>query len=410
MKAPYRYISADSHLEVPPDRWRDRVPAQHRERAPRLIQLSDGTDAWLVENRPLYQGGNNSSAGRPYDTWDPTRMKYEGQAGTGPAEQRLQEQDMDGIDAEVLFPTVGGRSSWGGISDDEAYLAVVRAYNDFLWEEYCAVAPDRLIGMALMPERGLDTALEEMERCARLGFKGINLNKFPNGSAFPSRKDDTFWTAALDLGLAVTIHSNLEDDSGARQRAGRGEGQADPAIGVGLRSSKFALLGARDVLLMASTGVFDRFPELQIYLAEVQVGWVPNCMEQADILYQRHHPWWTAHRGFTPMPEPPSFYLKRNVLWGFYDNPVGVVMRHYMGVEHLMWLTDFPHGPSDWPNSLDVVARNFAGVPEDETQLMVCGNAVRFFHLDPTFETTDERERRVQERRSQQGATLAGVS
>jgi predicted TIM-barrel fold metal-dependent hydrolase len=404
MRAPYQYISADTHLEVPPEAWRERVPALHRERAPRTIRLSDGTDAWLVEGKPLYQGGNNMTAGRPREEWDPVRMKYEGQAGTGSPEQRLAEQDADGIDAEVLFPSVGGRSCWGGIVDDEAYLAVVRAYNDFLIEDYCAAAPDRLIGMGIIPERGVASAIAELERCARLGFKGVNLSKFPNGSALPAKEDDRFWAAALELGMALTIHSNMDPDAGRGSRFGPGDG----AIGIGLRSAKYALLGGRDVILMATTGVFERFPALQIYLAENQVGWVPNCMEQADVLYTRHYPWWQRERGFIPTPEPPSAYLKRHVSWGFFDNPIGVQLRHYMGVDHLMWLSDFPHGPSDWPESLEVIARNFVGVPPEEREQMVAGNAVRFFHLEATFATSEERERRVAERRARVGATAAG--
>jgi len=337
------------------------------------------------------------AAGRPKEDWDPVRMKYEGQAGTGPPQQRLLEQDMDGIDAEVLFASVGGRGSWNGIADDEAYLAVVRAYNDFLIEDYCAVAPDRLIGMAIIPERGIESAVAELQRCVRLGFKGVNLNKFPNGSAFPAPEDDRFWAAAVDVQMPVTIHSNME--TGRGQPGGR-FGSGDPGIGMGLRSAKYALLGGRDAILMATTGVFVRFPELQVYFAENQIGWLPNCMEQADLLYTRHYPWWERHKGFAPTPEPPSFYLKRNALWGFFDNPVGVGLRQHIGVQQIMWLSDFPHGPSDWPESLSVIDRNFEGVPEDERHLMVAGNAIRFFGLEAAFETSEERETRVARRRS----------
>jgi predicted TIM-barrel fold metal-dependent hydrolase len=241
--------------------------------------------------------------------------------------------------------------------------------------------------------------MAELERCAKLGFKGINLNKFPSGRMTPSSEDDRFWAAAVEMDMPVTIHSNLFDDVGSREREGRGEHSRDTAVGMGLRTSKFALLGARDVLLMTTCGVFERFPTLQVYLAENQIGWVPNCMEQADVLYRKHYPWRERYQGFKPLPEPPSFYLKRNVVWGFFDNPVGVQLRHYLGVDHIAWSSDFPHSPSDWPNSLEVIRRNFAGVPDAETYQMVVGNTLRFFHLEPTFQTTEEREQRVANRR-----------
>lgn len=397
MRAPYQYISADTHLECPPELWRDRVPAQHRERAPRTIRLADGTDAWLIEGGPLYQGGSNMAAGRPYDEWHPDKMKYEGQAGAGSQQQRLVEEDMDGMDAEVLYCSVGGRSAWNRISDDEAYFAVVRAYNDFLAEDYCAAAPDRLIGMGIIPERGLQTAVSELEHCSKIGLKGVNINKFPSGRMYPTLEDDRFWATALDLNMPVTIHTALSDDGGRGQRGGE---PSDPAIAVARRSSSYAIRGAPAVILMAVTGVFVRLPKLEIYLAENQIGWVPNCIEQTDMIYKQRYPWRQRHEGFKPLPELPSHYLRHNVLWGFYDNPIGVQLRHYIGVDRILWSSDFPHAPTEWPNSLDVIERNFAGVAEDETHLMVAGNAIRFFHLESTFETTEERERQMAARRS----------
>ena len=99
----YRYISADSHFESPPEQWTHRVPKQYRDRAPRRIKLANGHDGVLLEGSRLVYGGTSLYGGRPPETFDPTFMDFDKTPGCGSAAQRLREQDQDGIDAEVLF-------------------------------------------------------------------------------------------------------------------------------------------------------------------------------------------------------------------------------------------------------------------------------------------------------------------
>ena len=148
---PYQVVSADSHLELPPDRFTHRVPAKYRDRAPKRIKLADGGEAMTVENRALVLPGLSLSGGPPEALWPVARCWDTGN-GAGPPEQRMREQDEDGIEAEVLFPGLSGPNFWRGIRDDDAYLAVVHAYNEFLAKDYCAVNPDRLLGLGVIPE------------------------------------------------------------------------------------------------------------------------------------------------------------------------------------------------------------------------------------------------------------------
>jgi hypothetical protein len=141
MARPYRYISADGHFESPPEQWTHRVPKQYRDRAPRRIKLGDGRNGLLIEGRPLVYGGG------PPEEFDPTVLDFESTPGCGSAEQRLREQDQDGIDAEVLF-ALDVRNP--AIRDRAAFLAIIRGFNDYLAEEYCSVDRDRLIGVAVL--------------------------------------------------------------------------------------------------------------------------------------------------------------------------------------------------------------------------------------------------------------------
>jgi predicted TIM-barrel fold metal-dependent hydrolase len=389
MAASYQYISADSHLEIDSRYWLPRVPAQHRERAPRLVRLPDGGDAWLVEGRPLREVAYDLYGGKGRDRWRPVGQNYETTPGTGPAEQRVREQVVDGIDAEVLFPGVSGPPLWRSIRDDDAYRAVVQAYNDFLAQDYCAVAPDRLIGLGVIPWTGVEDAIRELERCARMGLRGVVLGVFPNGRGHPTPEDDAFWAAATSLGMAVTVHQEL-DRSGEhagpmfqyprvvpelRERLARTQGFID-------QMSKFGRLGALNALQLVLAGVFDRFPSLRVYFAETQIGWLPFFLQQADIRYDRHISWADELLGLPRLARLPSAYIREHCLWGFQYDSVGVELRHHIGVGSLMWATDFPHQDSEWPCSMDVVTWNFAKVPADETYRMVAGNALEFFHLE----------------------------
>ena len=133
--------------------------------------------------------------------------------GTGDARQRLSEQDRDGIDAEVLYPPVFISRFIENIEDGEAYVAMVRAFNDFLAEDYCAVAPDRLIGNAVIPASGVEDAIAELKRARAIGLRSICLGSFPNGSGSPAPEDDLFWHEAIELGMPITAHSAMGDRS-----------------------------------------------------------------------------------------------------------------------------------------------------------------------------------------------------
>src|ERR1041385_9348813 len=137
MARQYRLMSADGHLEVPPERWIHRVPEKYRERAPHTVKLPDGGDAQMIEGQPLLEANFlDLRAGRAEGTWQPFGLKVNDAAGTGSAEQRVKEQDEDGLDAEVLFPAmVAGPVFWRNIAHDDPYKAVIRAYNDWLADQ-----------------------------------------------------------------------------------------------------------------------------------------------------------------------------------------------------------------------------------------------------------------------------------
>jgi predicted TIM-barrel fold metal-dependent hydrolase len=380
MSTEYRLLSADSHLEISPQRWTERVPTIYRDRAPRLVKLANGGDGIVVEGRPLYVVGL-AIAGKPYERHQLTGVIYSGSEGADTPEQRLKEQQYDGVDGEILYTSASNLTFWRGIKNDEAYLAVVRAYNSFLAEEYCAVDRDRLVAMGAIPTQSVEAAVAELEYCANAGLKGVMLNAFPSGKSFPSPEDDRFYAAALDLNMPLTVHVGMQLPDGPLFRYDRDPGEVafggDP-IRVLTRFAGSSGLNAVQLLL---SGVFDRYPRLQIYWAETQMGWIPYFYEQLDDVYKRSKHWMDRYFGFKPLKRQPSEYIRDHCYWGFIYDRIGLRLRYDIGVDRIMWGNDFPHSAGDWPHSKQVIEDIFSGVPEDERQKILVDNAVNYFHL-----------------------------
>jgi predicted TIM-barrel fold metal-dependent hydrolase len=377
MRRTYQVISADGHLEIPPDPWMRHLPSAYRDLAPRLIRLPEGGEAWVVEGLPLIHNGQNLAAGRPVRLKGVSYWNADGSPGpgTGDARQRLREQDEDGIDAEVLYPPVFIGKLIEQISDKRAYLAMVRAYNDFL-AEYCAVAPDRLIGAAVMPVTGLDAAVAELRRCRDLGLRATSLSMFPSGGGAPKPEDDRFWESALALEVRIAAHVSF----GGREKV-------NPLL-LASATANFDLVTALVsrtipgpltlIALMAASGIFDRLPELQIYLAETNAGWMPESFYMMDDSYRLLREWYGANLAMLP-----SEYAARHFYFGIVRDPVALRMRDLLPAHRLMWGSDFPHSVTSFPRSREWVETIFEGVAQELRRRILVENPCRFFGLDP---------------------------
>jgi predicted TIM-barrel fold metal-dependent hydrolase len=390
----YQVISADGHVEVPIDTWRHRVPEKHHDSLPRLVHHEDGSEKWCIEFGGQYWERNTSGnvvGDRDYDEFVPTAPKYfrpdgSRMPGTGDAVQRLQEQDLDGIDAEILYPPVYSPIFWShGVKDldPDAHRAFVRGYNDWLAEEYCAVAPDRLIGMAILPETGIDDALAEMTHIKEQGLRAVTLAKWPNGGPFYSAEDDRFFAASLDLGVKLAPHENFGEMKPRRPgAAGLDRDSMLAASGFGRGACEYP------IGQLIVNGVFDRFPDLKVYFAETQAGWLAHALNWTDGFYRN----WSSFVDLD-LPRMPSEYYRDHCRFSFIVDRMAMLLRNYIGIDMLLFGTDFPHSVSTFPYTREWIDDLFEGVPEDERRQVLVGNACEFFDLDPTAELTPTPER-----------------
>jgi len=383
MARQYKCISADGHIDLDPDIWRDRVQSKWRDRAPRRIKMPNGSDAVVIDNGKPNTIGITRSVRVPHADLAKQVPTFETCAGTGAPEQRLAEQDKDGIDCEILFSQI--TFVLRQTKDDALYVDCIRAYNEFLGEEYMAAAPDRLVCMGAIPTTNVDDAVKELEHCARLGMKGVKLDRYPSGKSYPTSADDKFWAAALDLGMALTNHNN------GNMGSGRGEPDylypKDPGYDVHQKDAfKFFTRFTNDAmtapLQMAFAGVWDRFQKLEFYWAETMIGWLEYGLWQIDNHYERYIGMIHDNWGLNKLPRKPSEYLKDRNYWGFLHDPVGVKRRECVGYDKLMWGTDFAHAASEFPHSQKRLAEDFEGVPEKEKRAMLVDNCVKYFRLN----------------------------
>jgi predicted TIM-barrel fold metal-dependent hydrolase len=366
----YRLVDADSHINEPPDLWTSRVPAKYKDRAPRMEHFEQG-DAWVLEGvKDPINFGSNAAAGIPladrsaWVRWEDIRP-----GGYDP-KARLLEMDVDLVDAAVLYPTHRISHLMIANPDPDFHLAMVRAYNDWL-SEYAEHDPSRLGGIMLIPNRGVDAAVKEIERVMdRPGMVGGLLGCYPHGDLDLSVDDDPVWKAIAERDVPLHIHVALVNEYPS-------DIYAPGMITQGLVQG---YLRFRDVpgrmLQFLEGGVFDRVPNLNIVLAEVDAGWVPYVKEQVDNRVLRRE-LGTDMRG----RRLPSSVIEEHFYYTYITDHFAVRNRSYVGVDRLMWSSDFPHGGSDWPGSVRVIHADFADVPSWERDLILAGNAQRLYRF-----------------------------
>jgi predicted TIM-barrel fold metal-dependent hydrolase len=369
-------ISADGHVETPPF-WTKYVPDRWQERAPRLISLPDGGEGWLIEGQPLLRNGQNITGRGPirFDVGSYYKPDGSPNDGAGPAEQRLREQDEDGIDAEVLFPPVFASRFLEGIKDRDVYVAMIRAYNTWLAQDYCAVAPDRLIGNSVTPISTLADAIDALRHAHELGLRSVAFYMFPNGSGFAQPEDDAFWEVCLELGMAISPHFGFGEMRAPM--AGAGQGTAGQAYASALTQRAGSHSPVYCMAQLMAAGVFDRFPEIRFYFAETNASWLPSTLYFMD---DNHEIFSTAFGG-RKMALTPTEYVARHCHFSIIRDPVAVQMIDLLPVDNLMWGTDFPHSVGSFPDSQAFLDSAFAG-RADLRRRLTLENPARYFGLD----------------------------
>jgi predicted TIM-barrel fold metal-dependent hydrolase len=290
--------------------------------------------------------------------------------GWDPA-QRLPDMELDGVEAEVLYTTLGFRLFW--LKDAELQRACFRVYNDWL-AAYCSYAPKRLKGLALISLYDPKEGARELERCAQLGLKGAMIWCSPPADQPYSLKSyDPFWAAAQDLDMPVSLHAitgmeRIPWEYSPEKRA--------------MRQTVTPHEIEKSFSILILSGVLERFPRLKIVSAENNCGWLPYYLQRMDRGFARFGPSGTVTPWPTKLTLRPSEYFRRQMYCTFIDDSFGVASRHWIGVDNVMWSSDYPHTASTWPHSRDIIERDFKDVSEVEKRKIVRENVAQLYGFD----------------------------
>jgi predicted TIM-barrel fold metal-dependent hydrolase len=374
--AELQLISSDSHVSEPPDLWAERIDLKYRDRAPKVVLNPEGQEGayFVYEGFPPHNLAIGLGAGRTPEelaAFLKTGTYADARPGGWDPAQRLPDMELDGVEAEVLYTTLGFRLFW--LKDAGLQRACFQVYNDWL-AEYCNYAPKRLKGLALISLYDPKEGAQELARCAKLGLKGAMIwCSPPADQPYSLPVYDPFWAAAQDLDMPVSLHAitgmeRIPWEYGAEQRAMR------PTVTPHEIEKSFSIL--------ILSGVLERFPRLKIVSAENNCGWLPYYLQRVDRAFARFGPSGTVTPWPTKLTLKPSEYFQRQMYCTFIDDPFGVASRHWIGVDNIMWSSDYPHTASTWPRSRAVIDRDFKDVSEDEKWKIVRGNAAKLYGFD----------------------------
>lgn len=341
-------ISTDSHVTEPIELYEERVDAEFRDRVPRIVTA----DGW----RTMHAEG-----------LDPRKLMTADQlltatVGGYDVDARVRDQILDGVSAEVIFPTFALQACFAS-DDPHLQLQLCRAYNGWATEVFGGVPT--LLAVGAVPMLDIDDGIAEAQRLATAGFRALMLPARVLSRPYNDPEYDRFWAAAEEIGLPLTFHSG----TGYEPRLVRGPGGAVVNYVMGAQ-----LDGPMVILSLAAGGALDRFPDLRIITVETGAAWLAWIMTQADSIYQDH-----AMYARPKLSLLPSELIRRQCAATFMYDPVAIHNRHITGLDTLMWGNDYPHPEGTWPESQTRNAEQFDGVPDDEVRAIVSGNAARVF-------------------------------
>jgi len=370
----YSIIDVDTHVTETPDVWVDRVPARMRDKVPYVDVDKRGRQCWFLNGKRMSIIGLTATAGRgDMQNWPATYDDMH--PGAYDANERLKYMDEMGIWAMVMYPNVAGfgNQQFLQLGDPELMLACVEAYND--WQtEWASADPRRLLPVASTPFWDIDAAVKEVRRCAEMGHKGILFTGEPQAFGQPFMGDrhwDPLWETAVELGLPISFHIGSGDmeDGLAREKVaayGRMSTFTSGSVNVFLKNG-FQLA---ELLL---SGIFVRHPEVQFVSVESGVGWIPYALHRMDFEFE--------DRFRDLMKLKPSEYWRRQCRATFQYDPIGAKLVDDIGIETIMWGSDYPHTDGIWPESTKYIDEQFAGLTPEQIHKITCENAAKFYRL-----------------------------
>lgn len=374
----YRIISSDGHIFEPPDLWKPRMKPEFRDRAPYIGKRDTGGEAWFCDGHLLVEavvGG--SQAGLRFEA--PDQLSYQATAemqrpGGWDPDEHVKDMDIDGIDVEIIYPSAGQNAY--RVQDSLLLDDICRAYNDWI-ADFCDTHPKRLRGVGMINLDDIQVGVQEMQRCKKLGLAGVLITIYPpedHGYHLPEY--EPLWATAQDQDMPLGMH--LVSNRPASYEFLRG---TDPAF-----TANTDHWARRSIGQMIFSGVFERYPKLNVGAVEMEAAWAIHFLQAMDFSWtqraqeeqERSIIWYQ----FKDRDMFPSDYFRQNVFISFQEDRMGIRNRDFIGVDTLLWGSDYPHPESTFPRSREVIDDILSDCTEEEKVKIVGGNAARIYGLN----------------------------
>ena len=390
-----KIVSVDDHVVEPPHVWEQWLPSEFRDRGPKIVRRGiagidtfgaggyvehfddaapDKVDCWVYEDLVYTHKRIVAAVGYPREEHTLTPITYDDmRPGCYDPQARLADMDEGWVEASMCFPTLPrfcGQTFLEG-HDKDLGLACVKAYNDWMIEEWCGDSGGRLIPLGIIPLWDADLAAAEVRRNAARGMHAVCFSELPFHLGLPTIHSghwDPFFAACAETRTVVAMHI------GSSSKMPSASPDAPRAVNNTLSFAN-AMSSMVDFLM---SGLLVRFPDLKLLYAESQLGWIPYTLQRLDQVWEENRAWAET----THVPEPPSTYYYRSVFGCFINDAHGLKSLDEIGIDNVTAETDYPHSDSTWPDTKEVMTKLTADLSDEETTKVLRGNAIGLLQLD----------------------------
>lgn len=376
----YKIFSVDDHIIEPADVWSSRVPRKYLETAPHVVEDA-GRELWVYEDKRITTMGLNAVAGKPRDQWDrePTRFD-EMIPGCFDPKARALDMLSQGVLASVCFPTLPrfGGMLFTQFRDKELANVCVRAWNDFVLDEWCPGGPPGMfVPMVICQVWDPLLAEAEIRRCLAKGAKALSFVENPVPDGLPSFHDtehwEPVWRVCQEAGIPICMHIC---SSGFLPIV-------DPKAGFLALAAATNVTGMLSMVNLLLSGVCERWPGLKIVWSEAGIGWIPAVLERCDRQIDRHRYWSGKQDAMKP-----SEIFRRNMYACMIEEPIGLSLHELVGTDRILVETDYPHSDSPYPDTQHAYAEVFAGLPDTVVDAVTHRNAMAAFDWEMADEAS----------------------
>jgi predicted TIM-barrel fold metal-dependent hydrolase len=393
-----KIISVDDHVTEPAAVWSDRLPKKYANVGPRIKRLPvkemtfvGGTftatpgekgdegplaDWWFYEDlrRPLTR--LDTAVGFPRDEVTLAGVTYdEMRQGSYKLKERLEDMDTAGIEASFCFPTFPrfcGQTFYEA-KDRELAMLCVRAYNDWMVEEWCGESGGRMLPLCIIPLWDPAAAAAEVRRNAKRGVHAVCFSEIPTNLGLPSIHDqDGFWLPFFDACNETHTTINMHIGSGSKMPSTSPDAPAAVGSTLTFANCCFSMV---DWLM---SGLFTEFKDLKIAYSEGQIGWIPYILERANVVWEENRGWGGVA---DKVLERPSDLFKKHIYGCYFDDPHGLRSLEEIGVDNVTFECDYPHSDSTWPNTAKIALEQTLNLSDEVVYKLMRGNAIKLYSI-----------------------------